>query len=225
MSTRQIASSITALGPAPLDRRRAAVFKRAVDVALAVPLLLLALPVIAVAALAIVATDGGPVFYTQVRLGRGGRPFRLWKLRTMVRDAERMLARRLTEDAETRAEWDAACKLADDPRILPGIGHLLRRFAIDELPQLLNVLRGDLSLVGPRPLPAYHLNQLNAGVRALRRSVRPGLTGLWQVARRGRSMAEMERLDAAYVQGWTPVLDLMLLLRTVAVLSGGRHCQ
>lgn len=208
----------------PLDRRTAATFKRTMDLVLAVPLILAVLPLLAMAAVAIRATDGGPVFYTQIRLGRGGRPFRLWKLRTMRRDAERVLARRLMECATTRAEWHATCKLADDPRVLPRIGPLLRRFAIDELPQLWNVVRGDLALVGPRPLPAYHQNQLNAGVRALRRSLRPGLTGLWQVERQDRSIAEMERLDAAYVQTWTPFLDLWLLLRTAKVLSGGQHC-
>ncbi|WP_404379134.1 sugar transferase [Caenispirillum salinarum] len=208
----------------PLVRRAPAALKRAMDVALAAPLLALALPVIAVGALAIRLTDGGPAFYSQIRLGRDGRPFRLWKLRTMVRDAERMLARRLMTDDVLKAEWTATCKLAGDPRILPGIGHLLRRYAIDELPQLWNVLRGDLSLVGPRPLPAYHLNALDPGTRVLRRGVRPGLTGLWQVARRDRSLAEMERLDAVYVRSWTPLLDVRLLLRTIVVLSGGRHC-
>ncbi|EKV29554.1 Undecaprenyl-phosphate galactose phosphotransferase [Caenispirillum salinarum AK4] len=208
----------------PLVRRAPAALKRTMDVALAVPLLALALPVIALAAVAIRLADCGPAFYSQVRLGRDGRPFRLWKLRTMVPNAERVLARRLTADDAVKAEWAATCKLADDPRILPGIGHMLRRYAIDEVPQLWNVLRGDLSLVGPRPLPPYHLNALDAGTRTLRRGVRPGLTGLWQVARRDRSLGEMARLDAAYVRSWTPLLDVWLLLRTIVVLSGGRHC-
>lgn len=218
-------STVTALATAPLDQRWAAIIKRAMDVTLALPLLMVALPMIALAAMWIVAVDGRPVFYTQVRLGRDGRPLRLWKLRTMVRDAEQVLVHRLMEDAHLRAEWRATCKLDNDPRILPGVGSLLRRFAIDELPQLWNVLRGDLSLVGPRPLPVYHHDKLRAGVQTLRRRVRPGLTGLWQVYRRDHSLAEMERLDTAYVHTWTPFLDLVLLARTVAVLGSGRHCR
>lgn len=224
MTVRTVALDPTARA-GPLDRAGWAACKRVLDVLLAVPLVVLALPVMTLAALAIVVVDGGPVIYAQRRLGRGSRPFRLWKLRTMVRDAERVLARRLTEDPALRAEWEAHCKLANDPRVLPGIGPLLRRFAIDELPQLWNVLRGDLSLVGPRPLPTYHMRALPPGVRSARGRVRPGLTGLWQVARRDHSMDELARLDLAYLSGWSLRGDLMLLLRTPFVLARGRHCR
>lgn len=205
-------------------RLRLMAVKRLVDLLLAVPLLLLALPVMLAAAVTIRRVDPGPVLYRQIRIGRHGRPFVLWKLRTMVTDADRRLTEHLAADPQARAEWQATCKLAHDPRILPHIGSPLRRFAIDELPQLWNVVRGDLSLVGPRPLPAYHLKRLPKRVRTLRGRVRPGLTGLWQVARRDRSHAEMQRLDLAYVTGWSPWLDLVILLRTAVVLGSGRHC-
>ncbi|SOD97197.1 sugar transferase [Caenispirillum bisanense] len=208
----------------PLDLRRWQGVKRRMDLMLGLPLLLLALPVIGAAAAAVWLTDRGPVFYRQVRIGRHGRPFVLWKLRTMCRDADRRLAEHLAADPQARAEWAATCKLADDPRILPRIGAPLRRYAVDELPQLWNVVRGDLSLVGPRPLPAYHMKRLPRSVRRLRGRMRPGLTGLWQVARRDRSFAEMQRLDLAYVGDWSPALDLALLARTALVLRSGRHC-
>lgn len=226
------AAATAAAGPiagriaGPLDRAGWTAVKRGLDLLLAPLLLLLALPLLAVAAVAIVVADGGgPVLYSQLRLGRDGRPFRLWKLRTMRRNAEHLLARALTTDPLVQAEWTETCKLARDPRILPWVGAPLRRFAIDELPQLWNVLRGDLSLVGPRPLPAYHQRLLPPGVRLARLRVRPGLTGLWQVARRDHSLDELARLDLAYVTEWSLRRDLLLLLRTPLALAGGRHCR
>lgn len=220
--TRTIATAVPR--STPLDLRRWQWTKRLVDLALGLPLLLLALPVMAAAALAVALADPGPVLYRQVRIGRGGRPFVLWKLRTMTLDAERRLADHLAADPQARIEWATTCKLAADPRILPRVGAPLRRYALDELPQLWNVIRGDLSLVGPRPLPDYHMAELPKSVRRLRCRVRPGLTGLWQVERRDRSHAEMQRLDLAYVGRWSPLLDARILLRTAVVLRSGRHC-
>lgn len=216
--------------PIPRPQRRPAVarrhwrsLKRFIDLVLGVPLLLAAVPIIALAALAIVAVDPGPVFYRQTRAGRQGRPFQLWKLRTMVVDADQRLVEHLAADPAARAEWAATCKLTNDPRILPVIGQPLRRFAVDELPQLWNVVRGDLSLIGPRPLPDYHLEQMPVHVRRLRARVRPGLTGLWQVARRDHSHEEMQRLDLDYVSRWSLLLDATILMRTAVLLGSGRH--
>jgi len=195
--------------------------KRAMDVGLT----LLAAPVwlsaVALLGMAIWLSDGGAPFYCRPRMGRRGRPFRPIKFRTMVPDAERRLERALAENPALRAEWEATRKLRDDPRITRA-GRLLRRWSLDELPQLLNVLAGTMSLVGPRPLPDYHRADISPGTRRLREQVRPGITGLWQVSGRSESgTAGMEKWDAYYVRNWSVWLDLVILARTVrAVLSG-----
>lgn len=154
-----------------------------------------------------------PVFF-QKRVGLGGHEFQTWKFRTMLPDAEAVLQRRLAEDAALRAEWQANFKLRKDPRITR-VGSFLRKTSLDELPQLINVLRGEMALVGPRPLPSYHLQELPSQVQQLRLQVRPGMTGLWQVS--GRSDAGNEgmiRLDPYYVRNWSIWLDAVILLRT-----------
>lgn len=157
-------------------------------------------------------------FFVQERIGYQRRRFNTYKFRTMHPDAEALLARELATNPEAAAEWAQECKLRDDPRITP-IGAFLRKTSLDELPQLLNVLRGEMSLVGPRPLPDYHYTQLPPSIRELRDRVRPGLTGLWQVS--GRSEAGtpgMERWDAYYVRNWSVWLDIVILIRTVRVV-------
>ncbi|MEM6338258.1 MAG: sugar transferase, partial [Bacteroidota bacterium] len=144
------------------------------------------------------------------------------KFRTMVKDAEAVLKRRLDEDPALRREWETTFKLRKDPRITR-VGRLLRRFSLDELPQLINVLRGEMSLVGPRPLPAYHHEELTDRVRTLRERIRPGLTGLWQVSGRSDSGNEgLERWDAYYVRNWSLWLDIVILTRTVRAVLGGK---
>lgn len=177
-------------------------------------------PLTGMLALCVWAGDRHSPFYAQVRIGRGGRPFRSWKLRTMVPDAERALEERMREDPALRAEWNNSFKLRDDPRVTR-IGRLLRRWSLDELPQLWNVLRGEMALVGPRPLPEYHHQRLSSVARRLRECVLPGITGLWQVSGRSESsVLDMERWDAYYVRNWSLVLDLIVLAKTVrAVLS------
>ena len=206
-------------------RRYAAWFplKRAFDVGVALPFGLVILPVVAVAALLVVRADPGPPLYAQVRVGRFGRPFRLWKLRTMTREADAALERYLRDRATVRRRWEAHFKLTHDPRVIPGVGTFLRRSSLDELPQLWNVVRGDMSLVGPRPLPPYHLAAFDAATRAARARVLPGLTGLEQVAARGDADLRAQRAwDLTYVGRWTPWLDLTILLRTPAAVLRGR---
>lgn len=179
------------------------------------------LPVCAVLALTIWLQDRGHPIFLQPRVGRNGELFTTWKFRTMLPNAEEVLRWRLEHDEELRREWETHYKLRQDPRITP-IGGLLRKTSLDELPQLVNVLLGQMSLVGPRPLPAYHQAQLSPSAQHLRARVRPGMTGLWQVS--GRSEAGntgMERWDPYYVRNWSIWLDLVILMRTVRVVLRG----
>jgi Undecaprenyl-phosphate galactose phosphotransferase WbaP len=192
--------------------------KRLSDMVLALALACATLPV-ALATAVVIAFDGGRVLYAQERIGRGGRTFRCLKFRTMVPDAEARLARLLAEDPEARAEWERDRKLRNDPRITR-IGRFLRGTAIDELPQLLNVLRGEMSFVGPRPVTRSELPLYGDEVSAYL-DVRPGLTGLWQASgRNDLSYARRVALDAWYVRNWSAWLDLVVLLKTMpAVLA------
>jgi lipopolysaccharide/colanic/teichoic acid biosynthesis glycosyltransferase len=201
-------------------------FKRTLDVLVAVAGAVFYLPIVALAALAIQLVDRGPVFYTQERRGYDGRRIKVWKLRTMFRDAEARLERHLAADSAAREEWCRHFKLRRDPRVLSWIGGFLRRSSIDELPQIWNLVRGDMTLVGPRPLPDYHLEVFDPGFRRLRQSVVPGLTGLWQVAARSDGdCATLQRLDSYYVKNWSLALDLRILCRTVIVVLIGRGAR
>jgi Undecaprenyl-phosphate galactose phosphotransferase WbaP len=197
--------------------------KRGVDVALGMPLLALSAPVIGLFALWIKLVSPGPAFYRQEREGFCGKSISVWKLRTMHRNAEQLLKECVNSNPERAREWASSCKLRDDPRILPGIGRLLRRSSLDELPQLWNVLCGDMSLVGPRPFPAYHLEHFEADFCRLRRHVRPGMTGLWQVS--GRSDGDLgiqESLDTYYIRNWSLWMDLHVLASTMRAVVQGR---
>jgi len=165
--------------------------------------------------------DRASPFFCQQRIGRGGHLFKTWKFRTMHPEGESILQKALDEDPDLRAEWHANFKLRHDPRITR-TGMLLRRTSLDEIPQLFNVLVGEMSLIGPRPLPRYHYDRLPERVRKLRDRVRPGITGLWQVTCRSESGLEgMEKWDAYYVRNWSLWLDIVIFVRTIrAVISG-----
>lgn len=209
--------------PGILSPNARSVTKRAIDLVLAGPLLLLTLPTMAIAAIVIKIIDRGPAFYAQEREGLHGETFRLWKLRTMYTDADERLTVFLEEHPERRQEWEHIFKLNDDPRVLPVIGNLLRRTSIDELPNLINVLRGELSIVGPRPFPGYHLDAFSDSFRALRASVRPGITGLWQLGRGGLDV--QQRTDSYYVENWSLGLDLRIIVRTIPAVLLARKKQ
>lgn len=199
--------------------RRNRILKAVMDRVLVVPFFLISLPVILAFALLVKIFDRGPAFYCQMREGLGGREIKVWKLRSMFVDSQEMLDRHLSIDAAARAEWERFMKLRNDPRILPVIGLFMRKMSIDELPQLWNVVCGDLSLVGPRPFPHYHLEKFTPEFRSLRCSVMPGVTGLWQVSDRSEGdLARQEILDSYYIRNWSPWMDLQLLARTVWTL-------
>ena len=193
--------------------------KRVSDYALGLPMFLLSLPLIGVLALWIKRVSPGPAFYTQEREGFQGKTIRIWKLRTMYLDADAALQRHLAENPHKQEEWKRFFKLKSDPRILPGIGSLLRKTSLDELPQLWNVLRGELSLAGPRPFPRYHMESFGDDFRTLRRSVMPGITGFWQIASRSDGDIKVqEYLDTYYIRNWSPWLDVYILARTAVVV-------
>jgi lipopolysaccharide/colanic/teichoic acid biosynthesis glycosyltransferase len=185
---------------------------------LAALLLLLALsPLLALVAYLIWQRDGAPVLFAHYRVGVNGKLFRCMKFRTMLRDSESVLADLLANDPQARAEWQRDQKLTHDPRIT-GIGHFLRRSSLDELPQLINVLRGEMSLVGPRPITVAELTRYGK-VRWHYLSVRPGITGLWQVSgRNNTTYEERVALDRRYVEQRSLWLDAGILLRTVRVV-------
>lgn len=189
--------------------------KRILDLTIAVPLFIATAPFVAACALWIKLSSPGPAFFLQEREGQGERRIRIYKLRTMYVDAERLLKEHLSTHPEDQANWREFYKLKKDPRILPGIGWFLRRYSLDELPQLWNVIRGDMSLVGPRPFPYYHLDNFSESFRALRTSVMPGLTGLWQVSERSDgNLKVQEAEDTYYIRNWSLWLDVYILLRT-----------
>lgn len=197
--------------------------KRMIDLAVGSVAVVLALPLIALAAAFIYARDPGPVFYAQMRRGLAGKPIRIWKLRSMYKDSQQRLEKLLAEDLDAASEWHSRYKLRRDPRILPGIGAFIRKFSIDELPQLFGVLSGELSLVGPRVFVDYDLAIYSGEALRLRQSVMPGLTGLWQVAVRSTGdNSDKPLYDIAYVRNWSIWSDLDILYRTIDVVITGR---
>lgn len=196
----------------------ALVFKDIIDRIGAVLLLFVTLPLWIVAAAGIRLASKGPIFFRQERSGHYGRPFKMWKFRTMHMDAEAMRGH-----LESLNEMDGPVfKIKDDPRIF-GLGRWLRKTSIDELPQLLNVLWGEMSLVGPRPLPVYEIERIEKHAQRRRLSVKPGLTCLWQITGRNgiKNFEEWVALDLKYIDNWSLWLDLKILVQTLPAVFRG----
>lgn len=216
---------------ADIDRRPAnSRFKRFVDLALAIPALIVLAPLLALVALVIWCADGGAPVFVQQRLGHKGKAFRFYKFRSMRVDAEARLEQLLRDDARAAREWAETRKLRHDPRIT-AFGEFIRTWSIDELPQLINVVRGDMSLVGPRPI--VHASgtelddtQLYGSDIAFYKMARPGLTGLWQVSGRAETdFSDRVAMDIQYVRQWSAALDIEIALKTIpaVLLRRGAH--
>jgi undecaprenyl-phosphate galactose phosphotransferase len=201
-----------------LARRGPRFFKRTMDILLSSFLLLVLLPVFAIVAWRIGREDGAPFIFSQPRIGRGGKPFRFYKFRSMINDADSLLEQWKTTHPELHAEYvDGNFKLKDDPRVLR-VGKWIRRTSLDELPQLWNVLRGDMSLVGPRPMLEREIESYG-DTFPLYRQARPGITGLWQISGRSKTtFLDRANLDAWYVKNWSLWYDIVILLKTVKVV-------
>ncbi|KGJ20313.1 sugar transferase [Paracoccus sanguinis] len=197
-----------------LDEPYARIAKRPLDVTSVLLSAPIVVPLVLILVVCIMLRGGRP-FYTQMRVGRSGRPFRMWKLRTMVADADARLAAHLARDPDARAEWESTQKLKRDPRITP-FGRFLRKSSLDELPQLWNVLIGDMSIVGPRPMM---LNQAVLYPGSDYYDMRPGVTGLWQISdRNDSSFAQRATFDAEYARNLSLASDLAILKRTVSAV-------
>ncbi len=200
--------------PGSLDRLTTFdVVKRAIDVNLSILMIVVGMPVILIVALAIKITSRGPVLYRHRRLGRGGRQFDCWKFRTMVTDADEILR----NDEALREEFEARFKIENDPRLTP-IGGFLRRTSLDEIPQLMQVLQGQMTLIGPRPIVPHELEKYSIyGPKLL--TVKPGLSGMWQTSGRSdTTYAERIHLDMRYIDNRSVKLDAKLLAKTVVTV-------
>ncbi|MBO6867175.1 MAG: sugar transferase [Thalassococcus sp.] len=196
------------------------VAKRALDIMLVLlatlPALMIALPFVL-----LVALDGRSPFYRQRRVGRNGAVFNMWKLRSMVPNADQMLEGYLAANPAARSEWDLTQKLRHDPRITK-VGHLIRKTSIDELPQLWNVLKGDMSIVGPRPMM---VDQQKIYPGTAYYALRPGITGFWQTSVRNESsFADRAQFDTDYLRQMSFLTDFRVMLRTVRVVVNGTGC-
>lgn len=195
--------------------------KRIFDLIVVTMMLLFFLPLMFIIAVAIRIESKGPVLFSHSRLGKNGESFNCLKFRTMVINSQEILEEILTKNPEIRSEWERDFKLKDDPRITH-VGKFLRKTSLDELPQLFNVLAGQMSLVGPRPIITDEINKYGVFYKDFT-MVLPGLTGLWQVSGRNDvTYEERVQLDVWYVRNWSPWIDITLLLRTVAVVLGGK---
>jgi exopolysaccharide production protein ExoY len=197
--------------------------KRIFDVLGASAAIILLFPMLMLLAAIIKLSDGGPILYRHNRVGRNGALFPCLKFRTMVTDADQALKRHLISNTDAAREWEQTQKLKNDPRIT-SLGAILRVTSLDELPQLFNIIRGEMSFVGPRPIVVAEIPKYGAHIEPYLRA-RPGLTGAWQVS--GRNDVSYESrvtLDREYVEGWSFRRDLMILIKTVRVVVTSRGC-
>lgn len=195
--------------------------KRVLDILICAAAMPVALPLSALLAILIRLGSDGNVIYSQERIGRNGKPFLLYKFRTMTADADVRLERYLAANPELAAEWAASQKLKNDPR-LTRIGFFLRKYSLDELPQILNILRGDMTLVGPRPIVANETVKYGRYFEEYC-EVRPGLTGLWQTSgRNDTTYSQRVAYDHYYITHWSLGLDLWIMAKTIPVALGGR---
>jgi Undecaprenyl-phosphate galactose phosphotransferase WbaP len=191
--------------------------KRAFDLVLASLGMVIIAPIMLVLMFLIRLDSKGPVFYGHKRLGLNGNHFKVWKFRSMVVNADKQLASYLNKNPQLRMEWEKNCKLKHDPRITR-IGKILRRTSLDELPQIWNVLRGEMSLVGPRPIVDAEIAKYGPAYQVIK-TVSPGMTGLWQVS--GRSEVSYDKrvsLDIKYIKSWSVINDILILANTVRVI-------
>ncbi len=195
--------------------------KRAVDIAIALVAIILLSPLLIGVAVLVQWTSPGPILFGHSRVGFGGRTFRCWKFRSMVTNGDVVLSNHLKINFDAQREWAETLKLRHDPRVTP-LGGVLRKLSIDELPQLLNVLAGEMSIVGPRPIVADEVRRYGASLGHYLRT-RPGLTGLWQVS--GRSDVGYRKrvlLDRFYTSNWSLLKDIAIILRTIPAVLRAR---
>jgi Undecaprenyl-phosphate galactose phosphotransferase WbaP len=218
VSAKDICGMLTLQIEQRLSRRLSQWAKRSFDLAVCTALIISLLPLFLVLCLAIKLSSRGPIFYGHWRIGRNERRFRVWKFRTMIVNADAELERRLAADPELKKEWEAEHKLRRDPRIT-AVGQFLRRSSIDEIPQLWNVLMGEMSLVGPRPITPHEIEKYGSIFHQYRRVI-PGITGLWQVSGRNNvPYARRVEIDDYYVRNWSFALDLYILMRTCRTVA------
>lgn len=199
--------------------------KRSFDIIFSLCALVLASPLLLFITVLVLISSPGNIIYSQVRIGRGGRSFRMYKFRTMYQDASARLEEYLEKNPLLRREWEENFKLKNDPRVTP-IGKFLRLTSMDELPQFINVLKGDLSVVGPRPVVKEEIDRFYGPIAHKVLSVRPGITGLWQVSGRSHlTYSDRVALDEKYVENQSMFLDLKLIIKTVPaiLLSRGAY--
>lgn len=194
-------------------------WKRYFDLVFSVIICLVSLPITLLIALLIKLEDGGPIFYKARRIRIAGKKFNCWKFRTMVVDAEKKLAQILNTDPDSKREWDSIFKLTNDPRITR-VGRIIRKLSLDELPQFINVIKGDMSVVGARPVVEKELNRYYKENAGLYCSIKPGITGPWQVGPRNDmdDYTERVKLDMSYLQNYSLWVDLKIIYRTVAIV-------
>jgi Undecaprenyl-phosphate galactose phosphotransferase WbaP len=221
VSTRDLGGILGLEVQQSLLRKSSKIKKRLFDIVIASLLSLLLLPLCIVIALVIYFDSKGKTLFKQVRMGLNDTRFKIIKFRTMHCDAERRLNHLLNQYDELKEEYDRYHKLRNDPR-LTNIGKILRKFSLDELPQFINVIKGEMSLIGPRAYMPWEKDKMN-GYEELILKVKPGISGLWQVTDRNNSSFEERNLiDVYYIRNWSMFLDFYILARTIAVVATGK---